>query len=301
MKQMNEHLPPIGADEPLSFPFTDWSGPGPAAHIAHANGFPPSAYRRFAGCMKAGGVRPLSMFFRPLWPGEEIPEGFCWDLFADDLTAFLEARSSAPAVAVGHSLGGAVSVIAAARRPDLFSAVVCIDPVIVPPWLSVVWRLACSLGLSDGFRLSRMALKRRTHWESREQVLETYGGKYPFDRWAPGVLEDYLADGLREANDSVHPAGGVELAYSTAWEAKVFSTYASGLWKESISRLTMPILVVRGEKSDTFLPAAFARMRRVLPHGRFIEVEGADHFLPMTHPEKTARLVLDFLGDLKLV
>ena len=41
--------------------------------------------------------------------------------YADDLVAFLERRTG-PADVFGHSLGGQVAIVAAARRPDLFRA-----------------------------------------------------------------------------------------------------------------------------------------------------------------------------------
>lgn len=45
-----------------------------------------------------------------------------------DLLAQL--RTEGPAVVIGHSLGGFITVLAAERRPDLFTAVIGLDPAI---------------------------------------------------------------------------------------------------------------------------------------------------------------------------
>jgi pimeloyl-ACP methyl ester carboxylesterase len=71
------------------------------------------------------------------------PEDFSYTLDdqADTLMALLEARAS-PARLIGHSLGGAIAVLVAARRPDLISKLVVaegnLDPGGGPMSLAIV-------------------------------------------------------------------------------------------------------------------------------------------------------------------
>ena len=44
-----------------------------------------------------------------------------------------QLRNEGPAVVIGHSLGGMIAVLAAERRPDLFKAVIGLDPFIFNP------------------------------------------------------------------------------------------------------------------------------------------------------------------------
>ena len=56
----------------------------------------------------------------------------------------------------------------------------------------------------------------------------------------------------------------------------------------------VPVLVVRGETSDTLLPEAARRMGREMPDARVVDLAGASHFLPMERPDEVARLIVDF-------
>jgi len=50
----------------------------------------------------------------------------------------------------------------------------------------------------------------------------------------------------------------------------------------------VPLLVLRGQRSDTYRRNTMRLMRWLLPQGQFLEIEGADHFVPMSKPEETA-------------
>jgi pimeloyl-ACP methyl ester carboxylesterase len=56
--------------------------------------------------------------------------------------------------------------------------------------------------------------------------------------------------------------------------------------------------VLRGQFSNTYRRDTLWLMRRLLPRGTFVEVEGADHFVPMSQPEKTAALIGQFILSL---
>jgi len=60
----------------------------------------------------------------------------------------------------------------------------------------------------------------------------------------------------------------------------------------------LPLLVLRGELSDTYRKEAMRLMRWLLPQAQFVEIAGADHFVPMSQPERTAEAILAFLGSL---
>lgn len=56
------------------------------------------------------------------------PSGYSAKDLAADLAALLGQIGAGPVIAVGHSLGGVVVSALAVERPDLVTAVVCVDP-----------------------------------------------------------------------------------------------------------------------------------------------------------------------------
>jgi pimeloyl-ACP methyl ester carboxylesterase len=267
----------------------DFGGRGPLLHLAHANGFPPGTYRLLAGALAAE-HHVVALPARPLWPGSRPEEIDSWRPLADDLVRGLEALDAPGLIGAGHSLGGVLTLWAAIARPDLFRAVILIDPVILPPhWL---WglRLLRLLGLGQRQPLVRGALHRRRTWPDRRACFRHYRGKALFDRWSDAALWDYVNSGT-----SPLPGGGVTLRYPPEWEARIFATPPTGIWRD-VPRLDRPALILRGEHSQTFRPEALARLGRLLPGARLGTVAGAGHLLPMEQPAAIAAAIHDFLA-----
>ncbi|MEJ2189468.1 MAG: alpha/beta hydrolase [Acidobacteriota bacterium] len=268
--------------------WSDWGGSGPTLHFAHANGFPSATYRKLFENL-AGRHHVVSMDARPLWPGSEPVALRDWWLFADDLNAELDRRGLRGIVGIGHSLGAATSLLAAAADPGLFSAVVAIDPLLMTGFHSLFWGAVKALGLQNRFSIVRGARRRRRVWSDRQEVRAAYSTKSVFASWDPAVLDDYVAAGTVDL-----PQGGVRLRYPREWEARIFAAAPHDLWNQ-LRRVSVPTLFVQGEHSDTFLAAARMRGEREVPGSRTVVVSGASHFLPMEQPAQLARLIEDFL------
>lgn len=265
-----------------------FGGQGPLLHLAHANGFPPGAYRSLAQALTAR-VRVASLPLRPLWPGSSPASAPTWRPLAADLVAALEREGAGDVVGIGHSLGGVLTLWAAIDRPDLFRAVVLIDPVILPRrWLWSI-RLLRALGLGHRQPLVQGALRRRTRWPSHAACLDYLRGKPLFAHWPDTSLVDYVESATRPLAD-----GQVELVYPPAWEAQIFATTPTGIWRD-VPKLRAPTLLVRGERSTTFLSPVAGRMVQMLPHAQLVTIPGAGHLAPMERPGETAAVLLDFL------
>ena len=276
---------------PSGIPFVDWGGEGPLLHLAHANGFPPATYRAFV--QRLVGRHCLGYEARPLWGGRDPGVFRHWRELALDLQQFLSEVASGPAIGLGHSLGAVTTLFCAATRPELFRAVVLIDPVIFPLLMSPVLAVAEGLGLSSRARLPALTRRRRTEWPSREAVFAAYRRAAVFARWSDSGLWDYVI-----AVTEGQPGGGVRLRYPREWEARIFETVPPDSWLAMPHLRSMPTLVLRGQLSTTFSSNASRSMRWFLPGAKYAEIEGADHFVPMTHPVEAAEVVLSFLREL---
>lgn len=268
----------------------DWGGTGPELHFAHANGFPPGAYRKLIGELAAG-HQVVTMAARPLWPDSKPRALKDWSVFAEDLRAEFGRRDLRGIVGVGHSLGAVISLLAAACDPGLFSAVVAIDPLILTGFHSIYWGTVKALGLSGRIGIVRGARRRRELWSDRAEARSSYASKKIFAGWDPEVLDDYVEAGMVDL-----PQGGVRLRYPKECEARTFSAAPHNLWPE-LRKVSVPTLFVQGEHSDTFLNAARARVEREVPGSRTTVVPDSSHFVPMERPDELARVIGEFLEE----
>jgi len=296
----------------------DFGGDGPLIHLAHANGFPPASYDPFAqtlisplssnnverivpnaacssrdsealGKTTGRGFHVIGLPARPLWPHSRPESAPNWHTFADDLTHGLDHLQLKHMIGIGHSMGGVFTLLAAVHRPDLFRAIVLIDPVIMPPViLALLWLMRRS-GLSQRQPLVQGALRRRRVWPSRQACYDHYRSKPLFAKWPETNLRAYIDAGTRPTQD-----GRVELVFPPEWEAHIFATPPTDIWRY-VPKLSAPVLVIRGEHSDTFRPQSQQRMARLLPGARFSLITDAGHLVPMERPEETGAAVLDFL------
>lgn len=261
--------------------WTEWGGDGPLLHVAHANGFPPDAYRALLESLR-GRFRVVTSELRPLWPGAEPAACASWLELADDLVALLERQGGRGAIGVGHSLGGVVSAFAAVRAPELFCRLLLVDPVIFSGPRAWVWGWMQRLGLEHRLPLVGDARRRRDRWPDRDSARRAWRRRPVFARWQERCFEDYLEAGLVP-----HADGGYELRYPKAWEARIFETSPADPWAE-LRRLSVPVRVLRGAHSDTLLPGAARRLVRDLPDCRVEEVPDTGHLLPFEHPHEVA-------------
>jgi pimeloyl-ACP methyl ester carboxylesterase len=281
----------LGAQETRFF--VDLGGDGPVVHLAHANGFPPGTYEPLAAALRTD-HHLIGLAARPLWSGSRPESAPTWQPMAGDLIEALDglARSdviSPPIVGVGHSLGGVLTLWAAIRRPDLFRAVVLIDPVILPPNQLRVLRLLRLVGLHRRLPLVQATLRRRRAWPSRQACTEHLAGKPFFVGWPAASLTAYVNSGTRE-----RPDGQVELIYPPEWEAHIFATAPTDIWRY-VPQLRTPALAIRGERSPTFPARSMARLARLLPHAHTVTIPDSDHMVPFERPAETAAAIHDFV------
>jgi pimeloyl-ACP methyl ester carboxylesterase len=204
--------------------------------------------------------------------------------------AGLKEMSAQKVIAIGHSLGGVATLYAAVREPELFSHVILIDPTMLPPaFLRKVWFLKW-FGIETRKELVRGALRRRRQWAGREEAYQSFKTRPLFKQWPDETLWAYV-----EGMTAPSKTGGIELIYPPEWEARIYQTIPTDVWKFA-ARLTQPTLVIRGETSNTFTADSEKAFRKALPGAYFAVVKEAGHLVPQERPEEVCRLIMEFLG-----
>ena len=261
-----------------------FGGEGEPMLFAHANGYPPGSYAHL--------FRDLGRHFeisaiehRPLWGGREPPPNVKWSLFVDDWLRAMDKHVKEPVTLMGHSMGGTISALAAAREPDRFKRLILLDPVFLPTRFRWAQRFMSSKSKGRS-PMVRKALGRPEHFSSLEEAFSFYRGKRAFSAMSDDALMNYV-------KASKEPTGsGVQLRFSPAWEAAVYSANIIAV-KPVLQKIKLPTLGLRGKESNTLLPDVFARWHHWQPTAELHELAGG-HLFPMEHPHETARAITDY-------
>jgi pimeloyl-ACP methyl ester carboxylesterase len=255
----------------------------------HATGFNAMTYRSILAPLSPG-LRILAVDQRghgaSRLPAEPLKLR-SWKPYRDDLLALLSALAGPPPVLAGHSMGGTVSLLAAAARPAAVSGLVLFDPVVLNRWQTIAALLP---GGSKAMKRSPLALgaaKRRSVFDSVEAVFAAYKGRGAFKTWSDIMLADYVAGGFLE-----RPDGKVQLACDPLMEAAIFANHGHNAWAAA-ARVKAPFRVFKAEHGSTCKigsgEAFFAGNRR----SSLSTVAGSTHFLPMERPDVVRDALLD--------
>lgn len=271
--------------------YLDWGGDGPHAHFLHGNGFCAGTYTPF--------IRRLIPDLRVIASdarghgGSDIP-GLppvrSWKIFAEDLRAVVTATSRPPIIGMGHSLGAVATCIAASAYPELFRAVVLVDPVLLTPRRLAAFGVMRALGLGARLPRVRAARRRRKTFRSKAEALSLFlSGRGIFKSWSPEFVEAYLECGLleRESDAAV-------LTCDPELEARIFESIPLRVWSH-VRRVRCPVLAIRGGGSDVFLAAAAERLLRTAPAAEVVTIAGSGHFPTMEKPGECAAAILEFV------
>ena len=203
-----------------------------------------------------------------------------WSNYVDDfLTLGKHLWGDAPPpVLAGHSMGGAVALMATARRPTMADRLVLLDPVMPSNRLAL---LAIRL-LPQRVRINRIpiaqgAARRRARFPSRADAIASYRGRGAFATWDPAFLEAYAEDGFRETD-----GGDVTLSCAPLWEAATFAGLRVNV-ADALGRLKRPALILCAARGSA-TRVSHERMLALNPDLRIETVPGTSHFLPMEVP-----------------
>jgi pimeloyl-ACP methyl ester carboxylesterase len=256
----------------------------PWLHFAHATGMHAGLYARL--------LAPLADRFHILAsdarghghsPGGSVGDKVEWDSFADDLLAIIDAVApAAPWLLSGHSMGGSVSLLAAAARPDRVAGLVLIDPPFIP---FAIARGAREAGATLPNPMADQAGKRRASFPDVATARAAWHGRGVFRSWSDADLDAYLADGLLPAGD------GVTLACAPAWEAATFRGVSQRI-EPALAALDRPFVLLAGETGSTVPPAEFAIFAA---HPRCLSAErlpGTTHFVPLERGEAVRAAII---------
>lgn len=191
-----------------------------------------------------------------------VPGHYRLEDFTEDAVAFVRQLDK-PAVLVGHSLGGAVALMAAARYPEKVKALIIED---TPPTLDNYKRIVESGREMFGVWLE---LKRSAHSEQELTLAlaERYGN-------FPGVTSQWLLY-FAQCLWQLDPTYFDSLVYD-------FNGFAKGYdYRQILARITCPVLFIRGETKlgAVMTDEEISLLRRSFSNVSFARIDGVGHLL----------------------
>lgn len=258
--------------------------------FSHANGYPAGSYRQLFERWRAAGWRVAAV--DKFGHDPQYPVTSNWPRLRDQLIDFIEAQQRGPVFLVGHSLGGLLSLLAACKRPDLALGLVLLDSPVMTGWRGHSLQMLKLSGLMPRVSPGRISRTRRHEWPSRKAAAEHYGAKALFARWAPGMLDDYLAAGTRRLG------GKTVLAFEREVETRIYNTLPHHLGQVLRRHpLQCPLGFIAGTRSVEIRQGGLETSRK-LAGERFRWIEGT-HLYPMERPAETAAMVLELLDGMR--
>lgn len=287
----NGDLSNAGALAPwFSMPTTGTMDSPDTIHFSAANGFPAASYTSFLERFTPS-FNISAMDNRGAWSERQPPpKKFSMNSFADDLISGITTQYRHPVIGMGHSHGGQITLIAALKRPELFSRLIIIECASLPnPYIDLIYRKIPKALLFKFFPLMRGSEMRKKIWPSRRVFLERYKTHPTFKRFTEKALEEYAQHGLFERGD-----GQFELVFDPIWESYVFRNIEF-MWK-FLRKTTHPTLLIRAENSNIYSSAQFQKYNKKLPANvHAIEIPNTSHLLIQEDPTLTAAHITDWL------
>jgi pimeloyl-ACP methyl ester carboxylesterase len=216
-------------------------------------------------------------------PGEYTEGQLDVESYALDVGTALGRLAPAASAVVGMSLGGLTTIALAGQAPELVRKVILVD--IVPGITGSRSRHVTDFVNGAPSFASLDALLERTARFNPTRSLSSL---------RRGILHnaEQQADGTwvwRWARHRTRRPGSAALGEVTS------GSLYGGLW-ESLSAVTVPVLLARGMRPDSVLGDEDEReLRRRLPSARVVHVEEAGHSLQGDTPLALAALIEDFV------
>ncbi len=198
-----------------------------------------------------------------------------------------------PVHLLGNSLGGLVSVLVAARRPDLVASLTLVSPAMpvyrVPPAFDRALVLLLLPGIPTLAERRISGIAPEAHVRSLVQMCIGDPSRVPRERLAQLVEE------MRERADQPW----AERALTRSMRGLLTSYLRPGrtnAWRLARG-LRLPTLVVWGTKDKLVDPALAPRLAATVPDARLQLLDGVGHVAQLETPEPVARAVLALAED----
>jgi pimeloyl-ACP methyl ester carboxylesterase len=223
------------------------------------------------------GYRVVTFDNRGVAPSSSPPAPYSVQDLVDDTLELLDELDLANARVVGHSMGGWVAETLAIRHPDRVRAAALLGSCnVATAWEKAITTVERDLAQLDA-PLPRLFYATETLRYLPNQELQQDD---VVDGWLAmiGDLEPWPNPG-RLGQYEACLAWSLDLGRTDAWPS-----------------ISVPCLVLAFEHDIDSPPDHARRAAARIPGARFVEIPGASHLAPFTHPDAVAGAVIEFFS-----
>jgi pimeloyl-ACP methyl ester carboxylesterase len=202
------------------------------------------------------------------------PDSYNYKDYASDINKTVEKLDLRDFVLLGHSMGGAVSLLYAATYPGRAKKMILVDT---------------SVKLSPQ-RIAEMrdvGSRPGRNYASKEEIMSRFKLRPGESLATPEVLRYIASHSVRQVEDGT---------WRYKFDRAVYATRESEDWMPLWKDIKIPTLLVKGDKSGRITQQIHEEIKTHAPQVELVEVSNSDHHVTLDSPTHFISLVKAFLA-----
>ena len=260
------------------------------AHFYGGNGFALGVYEPLLSDL-AQHLNITALTMRGEWYDKPTADKMTREEDADVLIEFLQKTQDKPIIGIGHSQGATATTMAAAKRPDLFSALYLLEPVTFTNQQGKLYSLVPRM-----VKMTREPFKstqvKQADWHSVDAYYQFLRRHKAYKR----ITDEHL---LTYAKNSLEPGEQAELTLRFSPKQELANYFGTPLIMKPLQQLIadnkVPVQLIIGKPSMFISQQVRQMWDKFVPNEQMTVLNDYGHLLPLEAPELCAKLIFQKL------
>lgn len=260
------------------------------AHFYGGNGFALGVYEPLLSDL-AQHLNITALTMRGEWYDKPTADKMTREEDADVLIEFLQKTQDKPIIGIGHSQGATATAMAAAKRPDLFSALYLLEPVTFTNQQGKLYSLVP--------RMVKMTREPFKSTQVKQADWRSVDGYYQFLRRHKAykrITDEHL---LTYAKNSLEPGEQGKLTLRFSPKQELANYFGTPLIMKPLQQLIadnkVPVQLIIGKPSMFISQQVRQMWDKFVPSEQMTVLNDYGHLLPLEAPELCAKLIFQKL------
>lgn len=260
------------------------------AHFYGGNGFALGVYEPLLSDL-AQHLNITALTMRGEWYDKPTADKMTREEDADVLIEFLQKTQDKPIIGIGHSQGATATTIAAAKRPDLFSALYLLEPVTFTNQQGKLYSLVPRVVkmTQEPFKSTQF---KQANWGSVDAYYQFLRRHKAYKR----ITDEHL---LTYAKNSLEVGQSAELTLRFSPQQELANYFGTPLIMKPLQELIadnkVPVQLIIGKPSMFISQQVRQMWDKFVPNEQITVLNDYGHLLPLEAPELCAKLIFQKL------